>query len=127
MNTLGNAYFPRRTPETQTGAKPKTNRHFHNNEANPSFDSIDATDRAHHYLNFMGARVAHQKSIVFSNNQTTRDHLRKHKWKASNATIKVAMSFRDLGAHVNMTQHATSSTLNQRMDTGTDAAHKVNR
>ena len=75
---------------------------------------IEATAATHTFLEKMGARVATHKSIVFASNTTTRQHLRKHKWPYSENVIDMLNSFRDLGAHINITPSIHTTTINQR-------------
>ena len=90
-------------------------------------DIITATDATHNFLNSMGARVATQKSILLTNNYNTRQQLRQHVWKHGDVKIHVAVSFRDLGGHINLSHHASSTTLNGRCDKGADTVDNIAR
>ena len=72
------------------------------------------TEEMHRFLKLPGAKVAADKSILFSSTEPRRQALRKHKWAYSSSTISFPDAFRDLGAHVNMTLSPHSQTLNQR-------------
>ena len=89
--------------------------------------TITATDATHDYLRCIGAKVATHKSILFSSCDTARQQLRKHTWAYDGCKIQVSNNFRDLGAYINMTGSAHSTTLNERMDLGTFVINIISR
>ena len=90
-------------------------------------DIIHATNLTHEYLTTMGARVATSKSILFTNCSNSRTKLKTHIWHLFNTTIVVATSFRDLGAHINLSNYTTSPTLNNRLHKGTACVRLIAR
>lgn len=80
----------------------------------------------HRYLEDMGARLAPSKSSIFSTSKATRSRMRLHKWQyAGDAVIQVINNFRDLGAHVNLTNAANSKTINDRVAKGVGKVHRI--
>ena len=90
-------------------------------------DIINANNVTHEFLEDMGAAIATNKSVLFSSNVGNRKTLRKVIWRCSQTTIKVLNQFRDLGAHINVTNAAQSITINTRSIEAADAVNKLNR
>ena len=64
---------------------------------------------------------------VFSSTEPGRRTLRKHRWAYSATTMSVLNSFRDLGAHINVTLSPHSRTLNARIKEATALTRKIGR
>ena len=75
-----------------------------------------AFDKTHLHLQDMGARIAPQKSLTFSSNNTARQWLRNHKWRILQDVVPVVNTCRDLGAHLNsLVNKKDGKTLTDRM------------
>ena len=88
---------------------------------------ITCTDETHRFLKLLGAKVATDKSILFSSTEPGRKALRKHKWTYNNATITVLDSFRDLGAHISTTARRSNGTGDARWSRGMAQFAKIRR
>ena len=60
-----------------------------------------AFDKTHLHLMDMGARIAPQKPLAFSSNNSARQWLRNHRWRILQDVAPVVNTCRDLGAHLN--------------------------
>ena len=63
----------------------------------------------------MGARISDHKSFRFAGDKTARYLFRGAAWGPDEVAIKALSSFRDLGAHVNLTNGSQGGTLNDRI------------
>ena len=79
------------------------------------------------FIHDMGAKVVTHKSILFSSSTGSRKTWRNIKWYCSGEPIKVLNQFRDLGAHINVTNTAQSTTINARTDASTDSVNRLSR
>ena len=59
-----------------------------------------AFNKTHEHLFDMGARLAPNKSVIFSIEKSASNYLRMHKWRRLGRTLKVITDCRDLGAHL---------------------------
>eukprot|EP00969_Alexandrium_andersonii_P132345 5851933-Alexandrium_andersonii.AAC.1 len=62
----------------------------------------------------MGARVAEDKCLLFSTCAQVRAAMRLKVWRAINSKITVALSARDLGAHLSFGRVRSANTLKVR-------------
>ena len=74
----------------------------------------EAVEMAYEYLQDMGAKVATNKSILFSSCPTTRRKLRSRTWKCG-SRIPVVGHARDLGAHIAISNRGYAATLQTRL------------
>ena len=74
----------------------------------------------------MGAKVATQKSLLFSSCPATRRRLRKHVWKCGKR-IPVVGHARDLGAHLATSNRSYSATLRTRLKQTTKMVRKIGK
>ena len=90
-------------------------------------DKIKAVvEGAYDYMQDMGAKVATQKSILFSSCPATRRRLRKHVWKCGKR-IPVVGHARDLGAHLAVSNRSYSATLRTRLQQTTKMVRKIGK
>ena len=85
---------------------------------------VEVFCNTHEFLIDMGARVAPNKSYLFSTCPMFRKWLSGHTWPLLDKTIDVSQHFRDLGTHINTAARFVGSTLTDRMN---KAVASVNR
>ena len=86
----------------------------------------EAVEKTYAYMNDMGAKVATQKSLLFSSCSATRRRLRRHVWKCGKR-IPVVGHARDLGAHIAISNRTYSATLRTRLKQSTRMTHTIGR
>ena len=86
--------------------------------------TIRAMELSLQYFEDIGAKVANNKCFLFATNKSTRKALAKHVWSDGH-TIPISNTFRDLGAHMNLTQSKNGSTLTERMRKATKMAKRL--
>ena len=77
------------------------------------------------YFKDIGARVADNKCFTFATDQRTRTMLSTMDWDGNGLKIPVKNSFRDLGAHINLTKACNGSTLTSRLIKATNVAKRL--
>jgi hypothetical protein len=94
------------------------------NHFNSLVKGVTAT---HRFLLDMGARIAPEKSTLFSTDAASRNWMSNHLWGDSEVKIGVVKSFRDLGGHLNVGSNSYSKTLIKRMVKAIGLVHRVGR
>lgn len=84
-----------------------------------------AFDETSDYLQSMGAKLAPDKSWTSSTSKATRKFLLAHTWVNFGRRIGVITDTRDLGAHLNLSAKANSSTLTSRLRGGTTLVRRI--
>ena len=77
---------------------------------------VAAFDAIHLFLHVLGAKIAPKKSFVFSTDRKFRQWLAQHTWAQLGTTVKVTLSFQDLGAHFSVSARAIGTTLTERIE-----------
>ena len=85
-----------------------------------------AVEGAYDYMQDMGAKVATQKSILFSSCPSTRRRLRTHVWECGKR-IPVVGHARDLGAHLAISNRSYSATLRTRLQQTTEMVREIGK
>ena len=86
---------------------------------------IRAMRESRQYFKDIGARVADNKCFTFATDQRTRTMLSTMDWDGNGLKIPVKNSFRDLGAHINLTKACNGSTLTSRLIKATNMAKRL--
>ena len=86
---------------------------------------IGAYNAIHMYLIAMGARLAPAKSYIFSTAPNFRIYLSTFVWKHLGCVVQVVMSFRDLGAHLNLSKGANATTLTNRILSAITSVNRI--
>ena len=87
--------------------------------------TIDAMQSSRTYFADMGAKVANNKCFTFATDKDTRKHLSDYNWDLDGLRIPNLSSFRDLGAHMNLTNNVNGSTLTMRIKKATKMAQRL--
>ena len=97
---------------------------FHTSGEGHRARTVRAMEQSRQYFNDIGAKVAANKCFTFATDTFTRNYLTKFRWKGA-IKIPNASSFRDLGAHMNLTKAKNGATLTQRLHKATNMAKKL--
>ena len=76
---------------------------------------IKSVEQSIAYFDDIGAKVAENKCFTFATDAHTRNFLRTKKWRHNRSYIPTKNSFRDLGAHINITKSKNGATLTKRI------------
>ena len=74
-----------------------------------------ATDGVHSAMAASGSRLAPDKNWLMATDPAVRRSLRRRVWTGTGTTIRVALSHRDLGGHLNSGQRMVGTTLTDRL------------
>ena len=88
---------------------------------------IDGYECTHKFLYDMGAKIASNKSYLFSSSASFRDWLRSYKWPDLQKKVSVVSNFRDLGTHLNVSNRFVGTTLSARIGTAIDFIFRIRR
>ncbi len=76
---------------------------------------IQAMNQSKQYFQDIGAKIAERKCFSFAADRQTRDFLSKYVWDHTGLRIPTVSSFRDIGAHLNLSRASNGVTLTKRM------------
>ena len=76
---------------------------------------VHAFNITHKYMQDIGAKIAPDKSLLFSNDSAIRSSLASEHWAYLDTFIPVVLHLRDLGSHLNTTTRNIGTTLTKRM------------
>ncbi len=88
---------------------------------------VEGMKLSRQYFEDIGARVADKKCFSFSTCQSSRAFLKKYKWGSEGFHIPVVNSFRDLGAHLNLTHSRAAPTTTKRLRIARDMVRRLRR
>mgnify|MGYP000397107837 FL=1 len=86
--------------------------------------TIRAMQASRQYFHDIGAKVANNKCFTFATDPKVRKNLAGFVWDKHGTKIPNVKSFRDLGAHMNLTANANGATLTARIKKATKMAKR---
>ena len=87
--------------------------------------TIQAMQKSRQYFHDIGAKVANNRCFTFATDPKVRKELGEFIWDDQGTKIPNHRSFRDLGAHMNLTSNANGATLTARMAKATKMARRL--
>ena len=87
--------------------------------------TIQAMQASRQYFHDIGAKVANNKCFTFATDPKVRKNLAGFVWDKQGTKIPNVKSFRDLGAHMNLTTNANGATLTARLKKATKMAKRL--
>ena len=87
--------------------------------------TIQAMQASRMYFHDIGAKVTNNKCFTFATDPIVRNELARFVWDDQGTKIPNLKTFRDLGAHMNLTSNANGATLTARMKKATKMARRL--